>query len=97
MPTITKNKKRLAWQGKTNPDKIGWRSMNDKRYDSMAWRRLTNQIKQAEPFCRQCKANGIVRLATVTDHIVAVRLGGEFWNEDNLQPLCDSCHNAKKT
>jgi 5-methylcytosine-specific restriction protein A len=35
------------------------------------------------------------RLATVVDHIQPVRLGGEFWDRDNWQPMCASCHNAK--
>lgn len=41
--------------------------------------------------CRMCKR----RLATVIDHIRPVRKGGDIWDEDNLQPLCESCHNRK--
>jgi 5-methylcytosine-specific restriction endonuclease McrA len=26
---------------------------------------------------------------------VPVKQGGEFWNRDNLQPLCNDCHEIK--
>jgi len=29
------------------------------------------------------------------DHIIAVSLGGEMWDEKNLQPLCNFCHKIK--
>jgi 5-methylcytosine-specific restriction enzyme A len=33
--------------------------------------------------------------STVADHITPVRLGGDFWDINNLQGLCASCHNSK--
>lgn len=29
------------------------------------------------------------------DHINAVSLGGDMWDENNLRPLCNSCHKVK--
>lgn len=29
------------------------------------------------------------------DHKIAVSLGGQMWDEDNLQPLCNDCHKKK--
>ena len=36
-----------------------------------------------------------VSIAEVVDHIPPVRLGGDFWDERNHQPLCHRCHNSK--
>lgn len=49
-------------------------------------RRLT-----AEPLCRMCKAKGIVRAATVPDHIKPLALGGEDV-DSNIRCLCDEHH-----
>lgn len=98
MPKITKTVKRFAWEYK-KPEVVGmgWRATHDKRYDSPQWRRLTKEILAEQPFCQICAKSGIVTLATCTDHITAVRLGGEFWNKANLQAACKSCNNKKKT
>ena len=93
MPTVTKNTTRFKWEWK----KEVWSYNNEKRYQTHQWKRLSDHIKTEEPFCRMCKENGVTKLAKVTDHIVAVRLGGDFWDSKNLQPLCESCHNGKKT
>jgi 5-methylcytosine-specific restriction protein A len=50
------------------------------------WRRM---ILNRSPLCAHCGAP-----ATVADHIVPLRAGGE-WTLDNGQGLCLSCHNAK--
>jgi 5-methylcytosine-specific restriction endonuclease McrA len=34
-------------------------------------------------------------LGTLVDHIVAVRDGGEFYDVDNWQTLCMTCHGKK--
>jgi 5-methylcytosine-specific restriction protein A len=48
----------------------------------------------AEPLCRRCKAKGIVRIATVPDHIIALVNGGTD-DDSNIQCLCQPCHDAK--
>lgn len=54
-------------------------------------------LRQVENrFCVQCKADGRLVLATVTDHIKPHR--GDpalFWDLMNLQGLCARHHNAK--
>lgn len=95
MPTVPTTSKRKPWEWVKPKDK-GWRSTGDKRYDSREWRSLTKLVRSEEPFCRECQKKGVTTLAKVTDHIQAVRLGGNFWERSNLQPLCESCHNGKK-
>lgn len=60
-------------------------------YNTRAWQKLRMSILMDEPLCRKCKINA----ASVVDHIKPVRQGGEFWERDNLQPLCKWCHNSK--
>ena len=42
-----------------------------------------------------CEEKGIIRGATIIDHITAIQDGGDPWNEENLQSLCVPCHNRK--
>ena len=46
---------------------------------------------QAEPLCRDCASAGIVREATVPDHIVPLARGGSD-EESNIRCLCADCH-----
>ncbi len=48
------------------------------------------------PLCANCLSKGILAPATVVDHIVPHR--GDralFWDENNWQALCKSCHDRK--
>lgn len=66
-------------------------AFSDGPYNSTAWRKLRLQVLREYPICNNCK-----RLpSTVADHITPVRLGGDFWDINNLQGLCASCHNSK--
>ena len=49
-------------------------------------RRLRN-----EPLCRDCKSAGLIRIATVPDHIVPLAMGGRD-SDDNIRCLCEPCH-----
>lgn len=69
---------------------------HDPFYDLRRWRRLTISHREREPLCRECKKHGIVTAGTVVDHIVARLDGGAEWDEDNLQTLCDRCHQVKR-
>jgi len=65
------------------------------RYHTKAWRAARLDALQREPLCRICDSMGYVTLAQMVDHITPVRLGGDFWDADNHQPLCNSCHAVK--
>jgi 5-methylcytosine-specific restriction endonuclease McrA len=75
---------------------------SDPRYNTPRWRNLRTIILNREPFCRPCKIRhkyndgyGEIRPAVDVDHIKAVYKGGDFWNEDNLMPICRECHQVK--
>jgi 5-methylcytosine-specific restriction protein A len=72
-----------------------WSGNNDTFYHSNRWRTLRKAVLTSNPLCVHCNNNGLVTLAKVADHIQSVRLGGDKWNIDNLQGLCESCHNIK--
>jgi len=65
------------------------------RYHSTAWRKLRLSILQQAPLCVHCEQLGTITLAQMVDHVEPVRLGGDFWDANNLQPLCNSCHAVK--
>jgi len=49
-----------------------------------------------EPFCRACAERGVRTRATVVDHIVDHEGDwSRFTDRENLQSLCESCHNRK--
>lgn len=91
MPTINKPKqdttkaKRLYVKG----------NYHEPRYNTTAWRNVRAYVMQGSPLCAACEAIGFITLAQMVDHITPIRLGGEFWDTSNLQPLCNSCHASK--
>jgi 5-methylcytosine-specific restriction protein A len=62
------------------------------------WFRLRAVVLREEPFCRHCAAVDVQTRATVLDHIESIRDAPERrLDRDNLQPLCQACHNRKTT
>lgn len=61
------------------------------------WRRLRLRKLAMDPLCRMCAEMGRTTVANVVDHIVAHK--GDhtrLYDLDNLQSLCETCHNAVK-
>ena len=64
-------------------------------YSTHQWRRLRAMVLTDQPLCRYCQQMGQLTPATVCDHIKPVRLHPELAFEyDNLQPMCERCHNG---
>ena len=93
MPTIKKTVQR-PWQKNKEPF-AGRKNPNKKFYQSSAWRSLRAKFIAAHPLCAECQKKGVVTPARVVDHILPINMGGAALSEDNLQALCDRCHNAK--
>lgn len=68
---------------------------NSKFYKSRAWQKIRLQVLMSEPLCRTCYLKGIDTPAQVVDHITPISEGGSKTDSNNLQPLCNSCHNRK--
>ena len=79
-----------------NPD--SWRNglTTAQRGYGGRWQKARLTFLNREPLCRICKAAGLITPATVVDHIEPHRGNQDlFWNTDNWQPLCTTCHDAK--
>jgi 5-methylcytosine-specific restriction enzyme A len=58
-------------------------------------RRRARQLKD-EPLCRMCLKTGLVRLATVADHVEQHHNDWTKFRFGKLQSLCEQCHNQTK-
>jgi 5-methylcytosine-specific restriction protein A len=85
-------------------------SASERGYTS-AWTKARDHYLRKHPLCVYCKREGRTTAASVVDHIIAHRLkevidsGDEariaaarklFWDSENWQSLCGSCHNSVK-
>lgn len=68
---------------------------NSTEYQSQRWRRTSQRHRQTHRFCVECEKVGRAEYAMVTDHIIPVSQGGSFYDPENHQGLCHSCHNRK--
>ena len=60
------------------------------------WQKARKLYLNAHPLCVHCLKEGRYTKATVVDHIVPHRGDKKlFWDEDNWQALCKSCHDKK--
>lgn len=65
-------------------------------YKTARWQHLRRQQLQTEPLCRMCQEAGIIKAATVCDHINQHK-GNEalFWSGP-FQSLCKQHHDSTK-
>jgi 5-methylcytosine-specific restriction protein A len=91
MPIIEQSG-RKKWQPKPQPYEYADRSFN---YNSPAWRKLSRAFRRTHPLCAQCDREGRIKQSQVTDHIIAIRDGGDVWDMNNLEALCKKCHDKK--
>lgn len=71
------------------------KTTGEKGYGSR-WQKARAVYLQSHPFCVRCLAKGRYVKATVVDHIIPHRGDRKlFWDRDNWQALCKSCHDSK--
>lgn len=65
-------------------------------YKTKHWQQLRQQVLNHQPLCVACLKAKRITPATVVDHIKPHK-GDEklFYDMNNLQPLCKSCHDRK--
>lgn len=93
MPKIKKTTRR-PWMPEKKPHQ-GYRHHNTEFYQSTPWRKLRAQKLLMNPLCEECERKGILTPAQMVDHIVPINKGGAALDIDNLQSLCNPCHNRK--
>ncbi len=61
------------------------------------WQKARVAFLNANPLCAMCERRGRVTVATVVDHVIPHRGDRRiFWDRENWQPLCASCHDGAK-
>jgi 5-methylcytosine-specific restriction enzyme A len=71
-------------------------STSKRRHDAFAWEVRAREFLEANPWCAGCvAANRGKRPATIADHILPLRAGGDLMT-GALQPLCQHCHQSVK-
>ena len=78
---------------------MNWSSRKEYRrlYGTARWLRLRKRIRAEEPLCRPCSEKGKITASREIDHILRVeiwcgQLGNDFYDPENLQPICKQCH-----
>lgn len=67
-----------------------------KRGYGRRWQTQSKIFLRKNPLCAECSRNGIVRVATVVDHIVPHKGDYKlFWDRTNWQSACKLCHDRK--
>ncbi|WP_051951444.1 HNH endonuclease signature motif containing protein [Flavobacterium sp. ASV13] len=74
---------------------FGREDKDDEFYNSRRWRNFRKSYLERNPLCVHCERDGYVTAATVADHKVRMKAGGEAFEESNIQALCEKCHNRK--
>ena len=60
------------------------------------WQKARARFLEKHPLCAECLRVKRLTPATVVDHIIPHRGDQQlFWDEQNWQPLCKSCHDRK--
>ena|SRR3990172_1519711 len=85
------NKNKLM---RTEQNKQSWNTSNFK-YSSAAWIKLRNLYREQNPLCAFClDQDNYVPMSDV-DHKIPISKGGNPWDWDNLQSLCNFHHKQK--
>lgn len=88
----------LVWDGQAKEEgkKTGYRrERSDGPYHSWRWTRLSRAFRASHPICAECERAGRIVPSTCVDHIVPWPICEDFFDEKNLQALCDRCNMVK--
>ena len=64
-------------------------------YNTPRWVKYRRWFLSKHPLCMQCEAGGRIEPAVAVDHIRPYRQGDDFYDMNNHQALCITCHNKK--
>lgn len=65
-------------------------------YKSRAWESIRAGQLSAFPLCAGCQSRGLVRAASVVDHVIPWRaIGPQAFRVNRWQSLCPMCHSTK--
>lgn len=64
-------------------------------YKTPEWLYARREQLKRKPFCEECLKAGKIQKATMVDHIIPIKQGGDKFAPANLQSLCWGCHSRK--
>ena len=68
------------------------RTTSSKRGYDYRWQQLREIYLHEHPLCEICEDNRYVNPAALVHHIVPIEQGGDALDMENLQSLCNDCH-----
>ena len=73
------------------------RGTPDARGYGRRWQDYSKAFRRQHPLCEQCLRDGRTTASQCVDHIAPVQGAADpaFWQHDNHQALCNSCHATK--
>lgn len=87
---------RLPWDSAARIEPGAYdRPRSDSPYHTARWTRLSRAFRAMHPLCEECRKRGVIKSAAVVDHIVPWPVCEDFYDEKNLQSLCEDCNRAK--
>lgn len=87
---------RLPWDSAQRSKRAGYdRLRSDSPYHTARWTRISRAFRATHPLCEECLKRGVFKSAEVVDHIVPWPVCVDFYDEKNLQSLCEDCNRAK--
>ena len=69
-----------------------WVPVDNEIYKSIEWKTTKKEYLKNNPLCESCLSEGQKVKSKLVHHIIPVRKGGAFLEEDNLTALCKGCH-----
>jgi len=73
-------------------------AIRSKLYHTARWKRTRKRVLDDDPYCAECRRQGVLQLAEVVDHVLGhddVDWQRRFFDTRFLQGLCRACHAAK--
>ena len=74
-----------------NYDRFERKYNHSERYDSR-WKQVRDLYIKNNLFCEECMKNGHLVRATLVHHKVPIEFGGAKYDFENLESICNSCH-----
>ena len=98
MPKAPQRFKHPAYRGEKQrkKDYDRTRESSSKRGYGSKWQKARKTYLDKNPICVRCHELGVITQADVVDHIIPHKGNQKlFWDKNNWQALCTSCHNRK--
>lgn len=92
--------KTLPWDSKRSREQTKCKYVRERSadlYHTARWTRLSKAFRASHPLCVMCADKGVIKAAQVTDHVIPYPVCGVdgFYDENNLQALCEECNHEK--